>query len=419
MLPDPDVRGRYRLNFYCRVRDLPENVPHHGNPREVNPDKRLCDTVREDFADPENQLFHYMNRGFKILAESTVVSPTGFVDLEISDDPADKGGMIDGRHTEFLLLEKNAAGVALRDVCPDKCVYIEVLVDIPKENRTPVSVALNSSTPISTLSTFNAEGYFETMKAALRGSPMENRIVYVQNGNGEKGAEVSHLIELMFVMRCDLFQDNLARLNTVRGKHPSYIVTSTKQGVHLDFPDDLGIYEQMYGILPQICELYDHIEGETYRFFTSRKQSKKAFDDDRQFTTWTGRESQLTFHRWAVLPMISAFRCLLGLNHEGKYAWKIPFEKVIELYDKVASKWADRVTGDVKGEYKSNSIRISYLQEFAKTRDNWVRFYDDVHLEYIKGFIKFDVPGIGPVLDAKNVSNPPNELQEGWLIDTN
>jgi hypothetical protein len=396
--PDPQQRERYKLAFYTRVGDLPEGVPAHGNPRKPNIDRKLYERLASSFLDPENDVFVYQHRGLIVMAETIRHLEDGSIEAEISDDPEAKGGVIDGCHSETLLLGDGPAGIrGIRDSNPDRSIFVQIYHGISERaKRTRVSVALNSQIPISNLSNLNAQGYFEGLKGALRGTPIEGRVQYEQNGPGDKIAAVAHLIELMYVMRLDLFPDNLAPTwdpsdpkpkKTKRGRHPSYVITATKQNIHEAFPDEQLKYESMYGVLPQICELYDIIESQSHRIFRRQHQKSKAFTRGRYLTTWQGLEADYVLHRYAVLPMISSFRYVLETGTDGNYQWKLPFPQVKGLFCFMAGPWINRMAKYISGIYeggRANTILISSLQEFAKDRDAWTRMYDDLDLRYRK-----------------------------------
>lgn len=387
-IPDPNSNSSrpYRMIIQTAVKDLPEGLPAHGNPRKPNIDRKLYEKVADSFRKSDNDLFLYQNRGITVIAESIVVSGDQTeVEVEISDNPADKGGVVDGRHTETLLLG-NGDTPGIRDERPDQAIMVTLLYGIEKPKRTGVTVALNSTIPISQLSNLNAQGFFETLKAALVGTPMEDRVQFEQNGEGERDASVAHLIEVMYVLRLDLFNSNLDSV-TERGKHPSYVITATKQKIHEAFPSEQQEYEKMYPLIKDICFLYDFIEGKSAVLYARQKKSKEAFKDA-YVTTWRGSEAKSVLHRNAVLPMLSAFRSMLQIGDMGIYEWKIPFKQVLHLFARQAGTWVARLTKSVSGlgdaDSRSNQLLISALQEYAKSRDEWTRMYDDLDLRYRK-----------------------------------
>lgn len=394
-IPDPDPESKmYRMVLYVAAKDLPDGLPSHGNPRKPNVERRLYSKVEASFLDPENKLFLYQNRGITVVAESVTVSgDQSEVVVEISDDPSDKGGVIDGRHTETLLLgSDNREGI--RHQRPNQPIAVTILYGIEKKDRTGVTVALNSTIPVSALSNLNAQGFFESMKSALSGSRVLDRVQFEQNGVGEKEASVAHLIETMYVLRLDLFQGNLEDVSD-RGKHPSYVVTATKQKIHEAFPRDQLHYEQMYPVLKDICSLHDLMEGKSHALYAKQKRSSKAFQKGHYETTWLGRETDYRLHRNATLPMLSAFRHVLEIDSKtGLYRWKLPFRQVVALFGYLAGSWVNRITknlGDVIEE-GTNIVLIAKLAEFAKDRDEWTRMYDDVELFLLKSRELLDKP---------------------------
>lgn len=393
---NPDVTGkRYTLRFYVKAKDLPLGLPAHGNVRKPNIKRKLYGSVEGSFKDLENDLFHIQNRGITTYSEKVEISEDGMeVAVEVSDKPSDKGGVADGRHTETLLLGTETQE-GIRDFRPDQEVLVTVFHGIDVAKRTSCTVALNSTIPVSEVSKFNAQGFFESLKLAIANTPMAGRVQFEQNGDGLKGASVAHLIEVLYTLRLDLFKDNLESVKK-RGRHPCYVVTATKQKVHENFPVDQLEYEKFYPIIGTIGYLYDYIEGCSHSLFQAQKKGKKAFQRENQgkkkkgrLTTWTGMDVNLVLHRNAVLPMISAFRFMLEIGPDGNYRWKIPFPQVLSLYCHVAGTWIGWITNylgslSVTGT-KTNLMLIQALQEFAKDREGvWTRFYADLEYRCLK-----------------------------------
>jgi hypothetical protein len=386
--PDPGSDRPYRLFLNVRVKDLPEGLPAHGNVRQPNIMRKLYAKVEASFKDLTNTHFLYQCRGMVVFPEEATISADNrSVSIEVSDVPEDKGGIVDGRHTETLLIGIDGEGI--RNMRPDQCILVQILVNVVKDKRTSVTVALNSTIPVSSLSHLNAQGYFESMKEALhrRSSPLLHRIQFEQNGEGVKAASIAHLIEMLYCLRLDYFQGNLSDAGD-RMKHPSGVLTATKQKIHEAFPRDQQEYEKFYAILPEICTLYDVIEANSHKVYkVQRKQNPRAFQEGNYETTWFGTEAKFVLHRNAVLPMISAFRYMLELGPTGSYQWKVPFSQVLRLFLHLAGPWVYRVTKNVPGVVTSgdtNQMLITALLEFAKDRDEWMHMYNELELKFIK-----------------------------------
>jgi hypothetical protein len=146
--PNPNSDRPYRLFLYVKVKDLPEGLPAHGNPRKPNIDRKLYEKVQASFEDLANDYFLYQNRGLVVFTEEAVVSADNrSVTVDISEVPSDKGGVVDGRHTETLLIGVDGNGI--RNMRPDQCILVQILGNVVKEKRTSVTVALNSTIPVS------------------------------------------------------------------------------------------------------------------------------------------------------------------------------------------------------------------------------------------------------------------------------
>jgi hypothetical protein len=378
-------KKRCRTIFYCKAKHFQRGLPHPGNPRQPNTKIKTCEDIRRSFRNKNNDVFEYMHRGLTIMAESVKVD-NNLVTVEVSDDPAKKGGLIDGRHTESLLFDEN-----MLDEDPERIFLVQVLHGIRRSlDRVDIAVALNSQTALTKVSALNAHGVFDSLKKALEGTDILDRVQFEQNGDGEKEASVSHLINLMFTMRLDLFPGNIWES---RGKHPNYVVTATKQGIREDYPSKVEYYEKLFPVLPQICTLYDLIEGASHSIYKSRKQAPKAFRQKRGKrvvkTTWRGWETTgITLPRDAILPLISAFRLLLKEGTDGKYQWRIPFyPNVINLYHRQINSWVDRLIkyGGFKASSNgSNQVLMTQINDYAKNRDTWGSAYGLIQDGYDK-----------------------------------
>jgi hypothetical protein len=123
------------------------------------------------------------------------------------------------------------------------------------------------------------------MKEALqrRSSPLLHRIQFEQNGEGIKAASIAHLIEVLYCLRLDYFQGNLSDAGD-RMKHPSGVLTATKQKIHEAFPRDQQEYEKFYNILPEFAHSAMSSRPTHWSTKVQRKQNPRAFRNYE--TTW-------------------------------------------------------------------------------------------------------------------------------------
>lgn len=383
-LDDPQITGAYKCDFFIKAEDLPQKLPTHGNPREVNPDLALCDTIRESFAEQQHNTFSSKNRGLTIFVDQFELTADGRINVLISDEPANKSGAVDGVHTyETLQGPGESDGVkyhpfwTVNPTCP---VPVSIRVGIPVNRRAEIAKAINRNNPVSNLTTLHHDGHFDLMKEYLVGTPMENRIQYIQNQ--KRSVRANHVVELMYVVRLDLFPSNLQNTFT-RCKHPNYALTTSRTKVLTEFPSAADEYNRIYNILPELCYLYDYIEIRTLELYSSRKQKKSAFNYERCESTYTGQEAKGSLPAEGVLPMLSAFRAAL-IRDDTTYRWRVPFTDVKKIYDSIGGRWAAHVNSFMAGnDIKNNQIRASYLQTFAKDRNVWANPFDWVRLALI------------------------------------
>jgi hypothetical protein len=391
--PEACAVKAFKTSFYVKVRDLPTGLPAFGNPRSPNIDRRLYSQIEKSFLNESNQVFHLQNRGITIFAERVSISgDQKKVEVTISDNPQNLGGVIDGRHTELLLLGDGITP-GIRDQMPDRSIVITIFHDLPISWRSDTATALNTSSSLPIGSAHNSKGYFEGIKGVIRGTILENRVQFHQNGVGKKDSSIGHLINLMYVMRLDLFPGSP---DDEKGKiHPSYSLTASKQKFHEEFPKELGHYAKLYPILVDLCHLYDIIETQTcYLVKAAKKGESLNLKGSETASTWMGRPAMSALHVSLVLPMLSAFRFLMEIGPDGNYRWKIPFYQVCNIYYQVALSWHKKVQDDSKTKdlferNSSNRVAISVFEAFGANRYNWSFFYNKIRDKFNGG--QFDV----------------------------
>ncbi len=339
--PDPVIKGAYQQTLTVNVLDIPEGIPLDPNPRKPNIDRKKWKEIARHLVNDDGtpNTFHLKNKGITIIAKSVKATPVpGSRDHQVSITLGEGGGVGDGGHTYTLITERREAleDLAENDTEFNQFVKVNVLVDYPPEIVNEIVRGLNTAIQVQEKSLGDHRGDFNWIKDTLRHYDYASEVSWSE---GDKGSldVVKHVLAPMYLFNTKFFP------NTGPKQPISGYITVSKVLDH--YTSHKGEYERMRDILPDILTLHDTIANEArdhynktggsaghLTFMEGRKRGKHRFP-------YIGKESEYRLARSALLPMLGAFRWMVGVDVDtGKYQWKGGFNSVLDLWRDVAPK---------------------------------------------------------------------------------
>lgn len=322
-LENPLIGNGYRDYFaYVDINQLPDFEGWRKiNVRDPKLSGAVPDAIREGLRDFP-QMFHFMNRGIVIAADSAEYdNKSKILTLHLKDP--NLHGLLDGGHTYNILREQTGAG----GVHPH--VKLEIIEGFGREELTPVVDARNTSNQVRDESLMNLQGAFGALKETLRDKPYFKDIAFKEYEIGEdenpKQIDVREIVAILTAFDKESF-DAIS--------HPIKAYSS-KVACLNHFRDHRGSYDKLYPIADDLLRLYDHISLNLPELYNTARGkaddvSGGKFGKLTGVTVYKGnRSAHLHFINQNtkygvpagfVFPILGAFRALL-VDKGDRYGW--------------------------------------------------------------------------------------------------
>lgn len=381
-LPDPvspDDRERYFA--ICDTRNLPLDFPMETNPREQNLNSKVAKKIREGFFNidikdgkpsPKNPLFHLLNRGLLISAESANFdNHTSLLTIDMTDQW--RHGLVDGGHTYKIVTSRDT-----QDQPPvAQYITLEIITGV-EDDFEAIAGARNTSVQVKQKSLAELEGRLDIVHELVKGTPFENEIAYVENE--DKPIDVETVVALLTLFHTE-----------IHGEAQPWYTYSIKARTLQTYLDHEESYSGLTAIAPKIFELHDHIKRTFPDYYKSvtggsfgrlgalkeigYKDGKLAYP--LHFSPKKNGDFEKVAHDIPggfVYPILGAMRVLAHPNSKGKYRWET---EPINFYDTVASKLVE-LTMLASGEFGRNAMAV------GKSPRHWEGLYSHVAATYFK-----------------------------------
>lgn len=372
-LPDPvspDDRERYFA--ICDTRNLPVDFPMETNPREQNLNSKVAKKIREGFFSIDNPLFHLLNRGLLISAESANFdNHSGVLTIDMTDQW--RHGLVDGGHTYKIVTSSET-----QDQPPvAQYITLEIITGVESDFES-IAGARNTSAQVKQKSLAELEGKLDIVHELVRGTPFETEIAYVEND--DKPIDVETIIALLTLFHTE-----------IHGEAQPWYTYSIKARTLQIYLDHEKSYAGLTAIAPKIFELHDHIKRTFPDYYKSvtggsfgRLGALKEIgykDGKLAYPLYFSPKKNGDFEKVAhdipggfVYPILGALRVLAEPNTKGKYKWAT---EPISFYDTVASKLVE-LTMLASGEFGRNAMAV------GKSPRHWEGLYSHVAATYFR-----------------------------------
>jgi hypothetical protein len=280
-------------------------------------------------------------------------------------------GVVNGGHG-LKILKDLQSDPKLGPKMPPNFVKITVMAGLDRAVIPEISEANNSSVQVKAQSLLELEGAFESLKEALKGTPLDG---HVQWREGDDGAvKVEDIVAAMTCFRIDAYP---------MGKRHTRLINSYayKTGLLSVFREEMERYHQLAELLPQILEFQDYI----------RTQPRKTYNDqggrfgalkfvDSIFTDAKGVKRDVPLPPFempfshalkveyrlniaAIYPIMAAFRRFVQYA-DGQFRWTMPFPEVKIFWDNISVEVIDTTRISLQNEgYNLNAL--------GKSRPHW------------------------------------------------
>jgi len=365
-MPDPiDDTNRSRYFALVKVADLHKNLPKDTNPRKQNLKTQVAKKIADGLmAHDTGQLFHLLNRGLLISAESVDFdNKTNIITLRLPNK--EKHGLVDGGHTYETIKTH------IKDMPFDQFVTLEIMTGI-EDDFTVIAGARNTSVQVKDKSLAELEGKLDIVHNLLKGLPFEQDINYVEFD--EKFIDVMEVIAIMTIFHSDLVK---------KGSHPISCYSSKASTLKL-YLKQSSTYLKFTDVIGDIFKLHDHIKRSMKDIY------KGDFGKLKEIGYKKGKEKFPLYYSPKVgddyerikydvpsgftYPILGAMRFLLKTGETGSYEW---LHDPIKFYNKHVGKDLVELTMEASKELGRNPMAV------GKSTRHWNGLYNQVATTYL------------------------------------
>lgn len=325
-MPDPiDASKFFRYFVLTKVTDLPKDLPSETNPRKQNLKTSVAKKIRSGLlGEDTGQLFHLLNRGLLISAESVRFDNQTNL-LTISLPNSDKHGLVDGGHTYEIIKSE------IENLPFDQYVTMEIMTGI-EDDFQEIAGARNTSVAVKDKSLAELEGKLDVIHTLVKGLPFEHAINYVEFD--DKDIDVLDVISILTIFHNDIHKSGTHPISCYSGK-------SSTLSIYLKQPNS---YLKLRDVVSDIFKLHDHIKRTMWDVYKTTGGDlgklkeigyKKGLD---KFPLYYSPKIDGEFERIKyeipagfVYPILGAMRFILKTGKNGAYEWSTD---PIKFYDK-------------------------------------------------------------------------------------
>lgn len=372
-LPDPinpDERERYYA--FCDTKNLPPDFPMETNPREQNLNTKVAKKIKGGFFDQGSQLFHLLNRGLLISADSVDFNNhNGILTIEMTDQW--RHGLVDGGHTYRIVTSNENQ----EQLSVPQYITLEIMTGV-EDDFELIAGARNTSVQVKEKSLAELEGKLDIIHDLVAGEPFEDDVAYVENE--DKPIDVENVISLLTMFH-----------TKIHGEAQPWYTYSVKVRTLQTYLQNEKSYAHLSGISSKIFRLHDHVKRTFPDFYKSvsggnfgrlgalkeigYKNGKLAYP--LYFSPKQNGEFEKVAHDIPggfVYPILGAMRVLAEPDSKGKYKWLVD---PISFYNSVASKLVE-LTMEASGDFGRNAMAV------GKSPRHWEGLYNYVAATYFK-----------------------------------
>ena len=299
-----EFNGTTKTTVYVDVCDIPNNIPMECNPRLQNMKSAVVKAIKQTLVEDDG-LFHILNRGITITAESIKVKGNSLV-IEIND--FETQGCIDGGHTYKSILE-------YQDIIQPETQYvtIEILTgNIVMNNFVKLAMARNRSQQVQDKSLAELNNEFDWIKEAIKNENIS--VIYKENEDGN--VPIEFIIWIMTVVNSRFGESTC----TARPKESmtAFIKYNKEYGLNIE----KNPFYAAKDILIDSMKVFDFIEvhfGTKIKCFSKIKVVNKGNFK----STIYGTPMKYKIPKQFLYPPYTAMRAIIGVDDKtGLLFWK-------------------------------------------------------------------------------------------------
>ena len=299
-----EFNGTTKTTVYVDVCDIPNNIPMECNPRLQNMKSAVVKAIKQTLVEDDG-LFHILNRGITITAESIKVKGNSLV-IEIND--FETQGCIDGGHTYKSILE-------YQDIIQPETQYvtIEILTgNIVMNNFVKLAMARNRSQQVQDKSLAELNNELDWIKEAIKNENIS--VIYKENEDGN--VPIEFIIWIMTVVNSRFGESTC----TARPKESmtAFIKYNKEYGLNIE----KNPFYAAKDILIDSMKVFDFIEvhfGNKIKCFSKIKVVNKGNFK----STIYGTPMKYKIPKQFLYPVYTAMRAIIGVDDKtGLLFWK-------------------------------------------------------------------------------------------------
>lgn len=293
-----------KTTVYVDVCDIPNNIPMECNPRLQNMKSAVVKAIKQTLVEDDG-LFHILNRGITITAESIKVKGNSLV-IEIND--FETQGCIDGGHTYKSILE-------YQDIIQPETQYVTVEIltgNIVMNNFVKLAMARNRSQQVQDKSLAELNNEFDWIKEVTKNENIS--VIYKENEDGN--VPVEFIIWIMTVVN-SRFGESTCNARP-KESMTAFIKYNKEYGLNIE----KNPFYAAKDILVDLMKVFDFIEvhfGSKIKCFSKIKVVNKGNFK----STIYGTPMKYKIPKQFLYPVYTAMRAIIGVDDKtGLLFWK-------------------------------------------------------------------------------------------------
>lgn len=347
-----EFNGTTKTTAYVDVCDIPNDIPMECNPRLQNMKSAVVKAIKQTLIEDDG-LFHILNRGITITAESIKVKGNALL-IEIND--FETQGCIDGGHTYKSILE-------CQDVLQPETQYVTVEIltgDIVMNNFVKLAMARNRSQQVQDKSLAELNNEFGWIKEVIKNENVS--VIYKENEDGN--VPIEFIIWLMAVTN-SRFGESTCNARP-KESMKAFIKYNKEHGLNIE----TNPFYATKDILVDLMKVFDFMEvhfGDKIRAFSRIPKVTKGNFKSTIYNTPMNYKVPKQF----LYPSYSAIRAIIGVDDKtGLLFWKTdPYAFAKRILPELAA-------------YQVNIYREDRLLERCRAKKTYSILYKTAEMLY-------------------------------------
>lgn len=370
---DPFVEGLEVYSFLVSNNDIPENLPLDPNPRKQNIDRKvyreIADSLEQGTHDKNGDRtpFHLKNQGMLVIATDVKRDRNK---LSVTFSRGD--GIVNGGHSHKIVSVKKHS---LKEA---QFIKVEILVNVPERYKVPMAKGNNTGIQTTQSTIHNLNGHYDWIKKIYEDKPVIlNKIKFEQNEDN-KPLPIEDMIGTLAIIDPTLPDPNVEHKGAPGIARHASNVYQNRNILLANYERDLPDFKKFNEILPDVMLFRDFIQKHSPAFWNERggKAGRCEIFNNKATLIFMEEEVEDSFDKAILYPIMSAFRQLIE-EVDGVYKWKVPFPKVLSIFE-------DNAHSLIKMTMDSFKAHKSSISQVGRDKSHWDNLYKTLELFLIK-----------------------------------